>query len=800
MKSLIVLAGALIWAGVVHAQQEWMGMNGSNYAGVVGLHLQPASIADNRLNVDLTLGAFDFNFYNNFAKFRRRALLEGGQDWKDYVEFDYSSGGKRLFLNAGVQLPSFMVSAPKWGAGFTTRFRTLLTVTGIGGELAELIVSDFKEERLHNVLLSNPKLTFNVLPMFEFGLPFGFTVWKSGAHFVKAGAKVKYMVGLPTVSIRAEPSDFSFLSKDELTLPQGSEVYFAGSLGFDFNNVAGEFTLQPGPSFGFDLGAVYEWRPKPDSVYRYDMDGKTGLFRKDLNKYRLRGGISLIDWGWVRYKTAFNRGYRVIPNLERPGIPANWHYWNIASLSIDGLEELDSTLLSRFERLYASDGLSVPLPAVISLQADWNVMDVRGLYLGLTTVHPFRMSKWAPRGFHSFTLAPRFEHKWVGLALPLTLNEMGQGDVGLSVMLGPVLLGTNSLNGLLGAQTNRVHVFAAVRIPIPYGAPRDKDGDKVSNRKDKCRTEPGLWEYRGCPQALNVVNDRDGDGVWDPDDRCPDVPGHPSAEGCPDKDKDGISDQDDACPDDYGSANLKGCPDSDGDGVADKADACPRTPGLQKFLGCPDRDDDGVPDNQDECPDTAGDPAHDGCPDSDGDGVYDHRDRCPERAGSRQNFGCPDDTPVAANDADTDGDGVVDRLDDCPFTPGVAENKGCPPLPKEDADILKSAFDNLEFESGKAVIKFESLDELKKLAELLVRKPEYRMRVSGHTDNVGDKAFNRKLSLDRAEAVKKRLVEYGVPENRIFTEGYGDSLPIAPNTTPEGRAKNRRVELKLMRL
>ncbi len=797
MKFFAALAWALIPIRTVYAQQEWMGMNGSNYAGVVGLHLQPASIADNRLCVDVTLGAFDFSLYNNLVKFKRASLTADGEDWRDYVEFDYSSGGKKMFFNAGVQLPSFMFSTPKWGAGFTTRFRTFVTLTGLGGELAELLVSEFKEERLYNVLLSNPKLTFNALPYFEFGLPVGATVWKSGAHFVKAGAKVKYMVGMPTASVRIQSSDYTFLSKDEVTLPRGTEVYFAGSLGFDFNNVAGELTLQPGPSFGFDFGAVYEWRPKPDSVYRYDMDGKTGLVRKDLNKYRFRGGISLIDWGWVRYKTAFNRGYGVVPNAERAGVPADWHYWNIANLSIDGIEELDSVLLSRFERLHASEGLTVPLPAVVSLQADWNVMDVKGLYLGLTTVHPFRMSRWAPRGFHTFTLAPRFEHKWVGAALPLTLNEMGQADVGLSMMLGPVLLGTHSLNGLFAAKTNRVHVFAAVRIPIPYATPRDRDGDKVSNRKDKCRNEPGLWENRGCPEALSVVRDRDGDGVLDDEDRCPDLPGIASAQGCPDKDKDGVADIDDECPDDYGPAAMRGCPDTDGDGIIDKNDACPRTPGLAPFLGCPDTDGDTVPDNQDECPNKAGDPLHDGCPDTDGDGVYDHRDRCPEEPGSRQNLGCPDDIPVATDDAD--GDGVIDRLDDCPLTPGVAENKGCPPLPKEDAEILKTAFENLEFETGRAVIKNESLDELKKLAELLLRKPEYRLRVSGHTDNVGDKAFNQRLSLERANAVKTRLMEYGVPESRIFTEGYGDSLPVAPNTTPEGRAKNRRVELKLLR-
>jgi OOP family OmpA-OmpF porin len=91
------------------------------------------------------------------------------------------------------------------------------------------------------------------------------------------------------------------------------------------------------------------------------------------------------------------------------------------------------------------------------------------------------------------------------------------------------------------------------------------------------------------------------------------------------------------------------------------------------------------------------------------------------------------------------------------------------------------------------------MDELKKLADLMIRKPEYKLVVAGHTDNVGNKDFNMKLSLERANAVRTKLMQYGVPSERIVTEGYGDTMPIAPNTTPEGRALNRRVELKLLR-
>jgi OOP family OmpA-OmpF porin len=70
--------------------------------------------------------------------------------------------------------------------------------------------------------------------------------------------------------------------------------------------------------------------------------------------------------------------------------------------------------------------------------------------------------------------------------------------------------------------------------------------------------------------------------------------------------------------------------------------------------------------------------------------------------------------------------------------------------------------------------------------------------VVGHTDNVGSAAANQRLSLQRAEAVKKYLVSKGIEPNRIYTEGKGPSQPIADNRTPEGRAKNRRVEIEVV--
>lgn len=110
--------------------------------------------------------------------------------------------------------------------------------------------------------------------------------------------------------------------------------------------------------------------------------------------------------------------------------------------------------------------------------------------------------------------------------------------------------------------------------------------------------------------------------------------------------------------------------------------------------------------------------------------------------------------------------------------------------------ILKDVYDNLTFESGKAIIKTTSFPYLDELVTV-VQDPDaltWKLEIQGHTDNVGGANYNQKLSEDRANAVKKYLVDKGVSSARITAKGFGMTKPIATNDTPEGRSKNRRVE------
>lgn len=253
----------------------------------------------------------------------------------------------------------------------------------------------------------------------------------------------------------------------------------------------------------------------------------------------------------------------------------------------------------------------------------------------------------------------------------------------------------------------------------------------------------------------------------------------PAAVIPPDKDGDGIEDSKDDCPDVKGT--VKGCPDSDGDGVADKDDACPNEKGI--LNGCPDSDGDGIADKEDKCPDAKG--IVNGCPDSDGDGVADKDDKCPDVKGTFS--GCPD----------SDGDGVGDGDDKCPAVAGKAEENGCPEIKQEIIQKVDYAAKNIFFRFGSDVLLNRSLMPLNEVVRLLQKDPALQLVIEAHTDSIGTEERNQELSERRAKRVALYFKNKGIDPKRITVQGYGETRPVADNNTNKGRAKNRRVEMKL---
>jgi len=257
--------------------------------------------------------------------------------------------------------------------------------------------------------------------------------------------------------------------------------------------------------------------------------------------------------------------------------------------------------------------------------------------------------------------------------------------------------------------------------------------------------------------------------------------------------------------------------DSDLDGIADFEDRCPSQPEdrdlYMDFDGCPDPDNDldGVPDLADQCEsvpeDRDGFSDDDGCPetDNDGDGIEDGEDICrndPEdHDGFQDEDGCPE--------PDNDLDGIADADDACPLEPetrnGFQDEDGCPdrtPIALVDDRILLAW--PIDFAPGTFTLMKSGYEALQRLATFLNAHPELTsIRIDVHTDETGDGkgsdyAAVQKLTDLRAEAVFNALDELGVAAYRFTPKGFGATIPIAPNSTEEGRRLNNRVEFTVL--
>jgi outer membrane protein OmpA-like peptidoglycan-associated protein len=250
--------------------------------------------------------------------------------------------------------------------------------------------------------------------------------------------------------------------------------------------------------------------------------------------------------------------------------------------------------------------------------------------------------------------------------------------------------------------------------------------------------------------------------------------------------------------------------DADADGINDEVDQCPQEAedkdGFEDENGCPDADNDadGVADGADKCPTDAEDKDgfedEDGCPDADNDadGLADGSDKCPTEAEDKDNFqdedGCPD--------PDNDSDGVADGADQCPDQSesknGYLDGDGCPDELPAQVKKFTGAIKGINFKTKSAEITKGSFKTLDGAVKVLQEYADLKLEIQGHTDDVGDDAFNLDLSQQRAESVKAYFTSKGIEDARITAKGYGETQPVDPRKTKAARAKNRRVEFQLI--
>lgn len=874
-RKLHLLLFTILLAATAVFGQDFIGYRQSNYSGVSGGDLNPANIADSRFVVDVTIGGFSTSAYNNHIYFNPHLMPYWWTQsfdtsdakvraWQDapgfgdiiasenardsvnagkgnFFEFENPKGLERKgYFESNIDILNAMVSLNRTMAvSLGIKQRSFVNIDHVSPELIKLAQNGLDFPALwadspDKAPLQDKLLNISTNHWVEYNLGFAMTVLDENEHFLKAGAKLKFLQGLGALYMYTDDVRYSLKNEDTLYGIQGSFDYgyssnidtyfdasssaFKGGSGADSTLTFGDiFQLQSKLGLGVDLGVVYEWRPNWKE-YKYDMDGETNMWKRDANKYKLKFSLAINDIGGMRYTKSSN-SYNFDVDVSFKDTSQVLSLLNFEDTK--GLESFNKNV----DTLASAGGAKIDnskrdfymnLPTHINAGVDYHIW--KDFYLNANAMIGFQMNKDAHKVRYptSISMTPRYDFAWAGFSVPVSYSSMYGTRAGLGFRFGPVIIGTGDLRWVFAPgkdkQVRGADIYFALKVPVLYKTPQDIDLDKVSNKLDLCPETPGIWEFKGCP-------DTDGDGIQDSEDSCPTEAGTKEFNGCPDRDGDKVIDKEDDCPDDAGLIEFKGCPDTDGDKIIDREDECPEVAGIALFKGCPDTDGDGLKDSEDLCPEVAGPKENQGCPDTDNDGIFDYLDSCPEEAGPAENRGCPwpdtdgdgllDKDDKCPNNAgpvknegcpykDTDEDGVLDKDDECVNIPGPVENKGCPVIEEEEQEIINTAFEDLEFESGRAVIKESSYESLEGLAELLIKKSEWKLKIAGHTDSQGKAQTNLILSKKRAEAVRDFMIQRGIVSDRMVVQYFGEEKPIDTNDTPEGRQRNRRVEMDVI--
>ncbi len=583
--------------------QEFLGSTVSNYAGVMALHHQPAAIVDSRIAFDLNLIGVNVGFGNNYVGFdtrelRRNTQFRGGIEFLDtsgsfldkYVTQLKNERTKTFFFNTTIYGPSFMVSLKnKHSFAVTTTLRNYFNINDFSAPFADQIweASIDGSKALNDVVLEGDGFNLQMASWSEIGLTYGTVLWGEKEHELKGAVRVKRVQGLGAMYFYADDLNFSIpndstVNFDNATFSYGHSANLDRAINGEGYSSFGDFLEGSIPTFGFDIGFEYEYRPKYKDYY-YFMNNDSNNIRHDLNKYKYKLGISLTDVGKIKFdKGVLSHNFSVSSQEFELGVFSG----------VSNVEEYDSVITSELQRTSPPDILEYSLPTELSLQFDYNIKN--NFYVNISAGYAFKPKRLGARELSRLAVVPRYEQHNFEAAVPISYDGNGRFNLGAHLKLWFLTVGSNNILGawfLRGYQTG-FNVYAGVKLSLHKNMLKDKDNDFVSNKFDDCKREPGTWERQGCPEPVEEEPaDRDGDSVIDDEDLCPDDSGMVVFNGCPDTDGDSIPDIRDSCAQEFGLLIFNGCPDTDMDSVPDVNDSCPDIPGLIELKGCPETED-----------------------------------------------------------------------------------------------------------------------------------------------------------------------------------------------------------------
>ncbi|MBV8255735.1 MAG: hypothetical protein JO154_24285 [Chitinophaga sp.] len=441
----------LVCSAVAVKSQDLPGFHSSNYAGIYSVYGNPANIANSRYNWDVNIIGVNASVGNNQVKYKLSNIGTAfGSDTLKSQLFGQNSGTVKALVNAQVYVPSFMFKVKKFTFAFTSRVRVMANVSNLDGKLADKVSRDFtnNDPDLPYTIASNDKMRVSVNGWAEYNVSVAREIIQVGPHYLKGGVTLKYLSGVGNGSLQIDNLKGTIIAdqaKQDAALTNATGTIGTNFAGINFSGDNNDNIQFIGRGVGFELGAVYEYRPGGG------------------NDYKFRLGLSLTDIGSIKYDRDITRSGTFAIN-----IPAGQNFY-LSNLDGVGIDNYKSTL-NKYPQYFTADRqndkstYNVSLPGRMQLDGDYHIKDkffVNGnVQFSLTSL---KSKAFNSQYFGGFSVTPRYDGRIFGFFLPLSYNTLTKFNAGASLRIGPLFLGSGSLLTAMGG-AHQADFFVGVRF------------------------------------------------------------------------------------------------------------------------------------------------------------------------------------------------------------------------------------------------------------------------------------------------------------------------------------------------
>ncbi len=456
MKKL-VLALTLLTAHYSQAQ-KYIGLSTSNWSGTYAIGLNPANIADSRTRFALDLYGVNLGIDNSLAKVNLNNAFSGAGGGGDATLGNVLQFTKNKAFNfyapiADIRLPGIMVSIDnKNSIALTTRVRFVNQFNHFDQNLLRSLLSPDPNGSDVGITSQNFNWTFNTWS--EVKLTYAREVYNEGNHYIKAGISLNRLGGLGYLGIKGKNLDGHYYAAQDSIHTNSTDLEFATNLassGSDLYGGLGDvfgqfFGKKAGSGFGLDLGAVYEYRTE-----------ETNSDDQSDNKYKVRGSIAVTDMGSIKYKTSFFANVTASGSMSTKDFADNiGNYSNFSSYAASRGYHLDTGVGT----------IKVHTPASLVMNVDYYVAShfyVNALWIKNVA----NRMNFGNSIYGQFTVTPRWDNRYVTLALPITYSAMTSSlKAGLGVRLGGLYFGSDDMLLMITGKGYGANFYSGVYIPI----------------------------------------------------------------------------------------------------------------------------------------------------------------------------------------------------------------------------------------------------------------------------------------------------------------------------------------------